>query len=83
MDLSGEFMQHQAAIMEVGKVAADRGYPSFFGGVMAQAPYDYFADMSAAPAASPWIYIVSRKNCWKPSMPTWILRSKQPSKISR
>ena len=45
MDLSGEFMQHQAAIMEVGKVAAERGYPSFFGGVMAQAPYDYFADM--------------------------------------
>ena len=22
-----------------------RGYPSFFGGVMAQAPYDFFADM--------------------------------------
>jgi uroporphyrinogen-III decarboxylase len=45
MDLSGEFMQHQAAIMEVGKIAQSRGYPSFFGGVMAQAPYDYFADM--------------------------------------
>jgi uroporphyrinogen-III decarboxylase len=45
MDLSGEFMQHQAAIMEVGAVAMARGYPSFFGGVMAQAPYDYFADM--------------------------------------
>jgi hypothetical protein len=45
MDLSGEFMQHQAAIMEVGNVAMSRGYPSFFGGVMAQAPYDFFADM--------------------------------------
>jgi uroporphyrinogen-III decarboxylase len=31
--------------MEVGKIAASRGYPSFFGGLMAQAPYDYFADM--------------------------------------
>ncbi len=45
MDLSGEFMQHQAAIREVGKNPRERGYPSFFGGVMAQAPYDYFADM--------------------------------------
>ncbi len=45
MDLSGEFMQHQAAIMEVSQVAVSRGYPSFFGGVMAQAPYDFFADM--------------------------------------
>jgi hypothetical protein len=45
MDLSDEFRQHQAAIMEVGNIAMSRGYPSFFGGVMAQAPYDYFADM--------------------------------------
>jgi uroporphyrinogen-III decarboxylase len=45
MDLSDEFMQHQAAIMEVSDTARSRGYPSFFGGVMAQAPYDYFADM--------------------------------------
>jgi uroporphyrinogen-III decarboxylase len=45
MDLSGEFMQHQSAIMEVSKIANARGYPSFFGGIMAQAPYDFFADM--------------------------------------
>jgi hypothetical protein len=45
MDLSDEFTKHQSAIMEVGKIAASRGYPSFFGGLMAQAPYDYFADM--------------------------------------
>jgi uroporphyrinogen-III decarboxylase len=45
MDLSDEFTQHQAAIMEVSDTARSRGYPSFFGGVMAQAPYDYFADM--------------------------------------
>jgi uroporphyrinogen-III decarboxylase len=45
MDLSDEFRQHQAAIMEVSNAAQTRGYPSFFGGVMAQAPYDYFADM--------------------------------------
>jgi hypothetical protein len=45
MDLSGEFMQHQSAIREVGNVALSRGYPSLFGGIMAQAPYDYFADM--------------------------------------
>jgi uroporphyrinogen-III decarboxylase len=38
-------MRHQAAIMEVSNTARSRGYPSFFGGVMAQAPYDYFADM--------------------------------------
>jgi uroporphyrinogen-III decarboxylase len=45
MDLSDEFMKHQSAIMEVGKIASSRGYPSFFGGLMAQAPYDFFADM--------------------------------------
>jgi uroporphyrinogen-III decarboxylase len=45
MDLSGEFMKHQSAIMEVSRLALSRGYPSFFGGVMAQAPYDFFADM--------------------------------------
>jgi hypothetical protein len=45
MDLSGEFRQHQSAIMEVGHLAVTRGYPSMFGGLMAQAPYDYFADM--------------------------------------
>lgn len=45
MDLSGEFLQHQAAVMEVSRIAASRGYPSLFGGVMAQAPYDFFADM--------------------------------------
>jgi uroporphyrinogen-III decarboxylase len=45
MDLAGEFQQHQAAIMEVNNIAASRGYPSMFGGVMAQAPYDFFADM--------------------------------------
>jgi len=45
MDLSGEFMQHQSAIMEVGRTAVERGYPSLFGGIMAQAPYDFFADM--------------------------------------
>lgn len=45
MDLSDEFRQHQAAIMEVSNISIARGYPSLFGGVMAQAPYDYFADM--------------------------------------
>jgi uroporphyrinogen-III decarboxylase len=45
MDLADEFKQHQAAIMEVSELARARGYPSFFGGVMAQAPYDYFADL--------------------------------------
>jgi hypothetical protein len=45
MDLSDEFMKHQSAIMEVSTLALSRGYPSFFGGVMAQAPYDFFADM--------------------------------------
>ncbi len=45
MDLSDEFKQHQAAIMEVSNISIARGYPSLFGGVMAQAPYDYFADM--------------------------------------
>jgi uroporphyrinogen-III decarboxylase len=45
MDLSDEFKQHQAAIMEVSNISMARGYPSLFGGVMAQAPYDYFADM--------------------------------------
>ena len=45
MDLSDEFKKHQSAIREVGNTATARGYPSFFGGVMAQAPYDYFADM--------------------------------------
>ena len=45
MDLSDEFMKHQAAVMEVGMTAMSRGYPSLFGGVMAQAPYDFFADM--------------------------------------
>jgi uroporphyrinogen-III decarboxylase len=45
MDLSDEFHQHQSAIMEVGRLAISRGYPSMFGGVMIQAPYDYFADM--------------------------------------
>jgi len=45
MDLSDEFMQHQSAIREVGHIALTRGYPSIFGGMMAQAPYDYFADM--------------------------------------
>jgi uroporphyrinogen-III decarboxylase len=45
MDLSDELMQQQAAIMEVTKIAMSRGYPAFFGGVMAQAPYDFFADM--------------------------------------
>lgn len=50
MDLSGEFMQHQAAIMEVAKTASSRGYPSFFSGVMAQAPYDFFADMQRGTA---------------------------------
>ncbi len=45
MDLSDEFMRHQSAIMEISDMARARGYPSFFGGIMAQAPYDYFADM--------------------------------------
>ncbi|MBN2320297.1 MAG: uroporphyrinogen decarboxylase [Acidobacteria bacterium] len=45
MDLSDEFMRHQSAIMEVANTAMSRGYPSLFGGVMAQAPYDFFADM--------------------------------------
>jgi uroporphyrinogen-III decarboxylase len=45
MDLSEEFKQHQAAIMEVSGMAMARGYPSFFSGIMAQAPYDYFADL--------------------------------------
>ncbi len=45
MDLSDEFRQHQSAIMEVSGLAMARGYPSLFGGVMVQAPYDYFADM--------------------------------------
>ncbi len=45
MDLSDEFMRHQAAVMEVNNAALSRGYPSTFGGVMAQAPYDFFADM--------------------------------------
>jgi hypothetical protein len=45
MDLADEFKQHQSAIMEVTNLAQGRGYPSFFGGVMAQAPYDFFADM--------------------------------------
>jgi uroporphyrinogen-III decarboxylase len=45
MDLSDEFKQHQAAIMEVHGMALSRGYPSLSGMIMAQAPYDYFADM--------------------------------------
>ena len=45
MDLSDEFKQHQAAIMEVHNIALSRGYPSLSGMIMAQAPYDYFADM--------------------------------------
>ncbi|MBN2241118.1 MAG: uroporphyrinogen decarboxylase, partial [Acidobacteria bacterium] len=45
MDLSDEFIKHQSAVMEVAAIATSRGYPSLFGGVMAQAPYDFFADM--------------------------------------
>jgi uroporphyrinogen-III decarboxylase len=45
MDLSDEFMRHRSAIMEVSHTAVTRGYPSFFGGIMAQAPYDFFADL--------------------------------------
>jgi uroporphyrinogen-III decarboxylase len=45
MDLGDEFKQHQAAIMEVSGLAMARGYPSFFGGIMAMAPYDFFADL--------------------------------------
>jgi len=45
MDLADEYKQHQAAVMEVNTLARARGYPSFFGGPMAQAPYDFFADM--------------------------------------
>jgi uroporphyrinogen-III decarboxylase len=45
MDLADEFKQHQAAIMEVSGIAQARGYPSFFGGIMAMAPYDFFADL--------------------------------------
>jgi hypothetical protein len=45
MDLSDEFKKHQAAIMEVHTMALSRGYPSLSGMIMAQAPYDYFADM--------------------------------------
>jgi len=45
MDLADEFRQHQAAIMEVSGIAMARGYPSFFGGIMAMAPYDFFADL--------------------------------------
>jgi hypothetical protein len=45
MDLADEFGKHQSATMEVNTIAASRGYPSTFGGVMAQAPYDFFADM--------------------------------------
>ncbi len=45
MDLSDEFRQHKAAIMEVAKTAINRGYSSLFGGPLIQAPYDYFADM--------------------------------------
>ena len=44
MDLSGEFRQHQGAVMEITHLANSRGYPSFFGGIITQAPYDYFAD---------------------------------------
>jgi uroporphyrinogen-III decarboxylase len=45
MDLSDEHRKHQAAIMEVFKIVRSRGYPSLSGMIMAQAPYDYFADM--------------------------------------
>jgi uroporphyrinogen-III decarboxylase len=45
MDLSDEFKKHQAAVMEVHNMALSRGYPSLSGMIMAQAPYDYFADM--------------------------------------
>jgi hypothetical protein len=45
MDLADEFKKHQSAIMEVSNLAQMRGFPSFFGGVMAQAPYDFFADL--------------------------------------
>ncbi len=45
MDLADEHKQHQAAIMEVSGIAMARGYPSFFGGIMAMAPYDFFADL--------------------------------------
>jgi uroporphyrinogen-III decarboxylase len=45
MDLADEFQQHQTAIMEVNDIALSRGYPSMFSGFMAQAPYDFFADM--------------------------------------
>jgi uroporphyrinogen-III decarboxylase len=45
MDLSDEFKKHQAAIMEVHNIVLSRGYPSLSGMIMAQAPYDYFADM--------------------------------------
>jgi uroporphyrinogen-III decarboxylase len=45
MDLSDEHRRHMSAIMEVGGIALSRGYASMFGGLFAQAPYDYFADM--------------------------------------
>ncbi len=45
MDLSDEFMQYQSVVMEVGNIALARGYPSFFGGLLAQAPYDFFGDL--------------------------------------
>jgi uroporphyrinogen-III decarboxylase len=45
MDLGEEFQKHQSAVMEVNMAAMSRGYPSLFGGMMAQAPYDFFADM--------------------------------------
>lgn len=45
MDLGDEFQRQQSAVMEVSRIATSRGYPSFVGGLMLQAPYDFFADM--------------------------------------
>jgi uroporphyrinogen-III decarboxylase len=45
MDQADEFKKHMAAIMEVSNIARSRGYPALSGMIMAQAPYDYFADM--------------------------------------
>jgi hypothetical protein len=44
MSLADEYRQWQAAIAEVSDLAVARGYPSFRGGPMLGAPYDYFAD---------------------------------------
>jgi uroporphyrinogen-III decarboxylase len=44
MDLSGEYIEWLMANMETNNYIRSQGYPSLFGGIMAGAPFDHFAD---------------------------------------